>query len=66
MLILLLIAMPAISPSLANTDVTDMDEVVFTCDAMGKPAVTYAWFYTNNSGKLFYIIKFVNYLILFF
>ena len=63
MLILLLIAMPAISPSLANTDATDMDEVVFTCDGTGKPAITYEWFYTNNSGMLFYIIKFVNYVI---
>ena len=45
--------MPMINTNLQDMTATEMDEVVFNCNSAGEPAVTYEWFYTNTSGRLF-------------
>ena len=52
-LILLYVAMPTINSAPEDVDATDMEEVIFNCNSDGQPEVTYEWFFTNTSGKLF-------------
>ena len=54
---ILFLAMPAISTKPQNMETTEMDDVTFTCNSVGEPAVTYEWFYTStSSGRLFCIL----------
>ena len=45
--------MPTINSPPEDVDATDMEEVTFNCNSASEPAVTYEWFFTNTSGKLF-------------
>ena len=43
-----------VTPKLSTMDViTTTDVFRLMCEGRGEPSLTYEWFYTNSSGKLF-------------
>ena len=55
LVLILFLAMPTISTKPQDVEATEMSDVTFNCKSAGEPAnlVTYKWFYTNTSGRLF-------------
>ena len=55
LVLILFLAMPVISTKPQDAEVTEMGDVTFNCNSPSEPPnlVTYKWFYTNTSGRLF-------------